>query len=183
MAHCRLLASEKRDSRGLSDFLGKVLGRIFRWAHLSALQYLNDHLFMKPGRSAPLLISWATFFALTMLLYSILLHARFGQTVGEMIMHVKVWDVSETRVPSLKQALLRDIGPVIFQLAGLFGIIFLVLTNRYEVQERHADTLPERIIAWASVSWFLLELITMFTNRKRRALHDLIAGTVVRLGD
>jgi uncharacterized RDD family membrane protein YckC len=27
--------------------------------------------------------------------------------------------------------------------------------------------------------WFLAEVLTMFTNRKRRALHDFIAGTVV----
>lgn len=27
--------------------------------------------------------------------------------------------------------------------------------------------------------WYFLELVTMLTNRKRRALHDFIAGTVV----
>ena len=27
--------------------------------------------------------------------------------------------------------------------------------------------------------WFVLEIITMLLNKKRRALHDLIAGTVV----
>ena len=27
--------------------------------------------------------------------------------------------------------------------------------------------------------WFMLEIITMLLNEKRRALHDLIAGTVV----
>ncbi len=27
--------------------------------------------------------------------------------------------------------------------------------------------------------WFLLELLTMFTNEKGRALHDFIAGSVV----
>ena len=28
-------------------------------------------------------------------------------------------------------------------------------------------------------TWFVLEIITMLLNKKRRALHDLIAGTVV----
>jgi hypothetical protein len=27
--------------------------------------------------------------------------------------------------------------------------------------------------------WFLVEIVTMLTNGKRRALHDFIAGTVV----
>jgi uncharacterized RDD family membrane protein YckC len=35
---------------------------------------------------------------------------------------------------------------------------------------------PFAIIAF---SWFLLELITMLTNKKRRAVHDYIAGSVV----
>ena len=30
-----------------------------------------------------------------------------------------------------------------------------------------------------SLLWFLLELITMLTNKKRRAIHDYIAGSVV----
>jgi uncharacterized RDD family membrane protein YckC len=36
-------------------------------------------------------------------------------------------------------------------------------------------------------AWFVLELLTMLTNNKRRALHDFIAGSVVvrlaRTGD
>lgn len=36
-----------------------------------------------------------------------------------------------------------------------------------------------RILGGALLGWSLLELITMLTNSKRRALHDWIAGTVV----
>jgi uncharacterized RDD family membrane protein YckC len=31
----------------------------------------------------------------------------------------------------------------------------------------------------AGLLWFLLEIITLFANKKRRALHDFIAGSVV----
>ena len=34
-------------------------------------------------------------------------------------------------------------------------------------------------IGWGGLVWSLLEIATMLTNSKRRALHDLIAGTVV----
>jgi uncharacterized RDD family membrane protein YckC len=41
------------------------------------------------------------------------------------------------------------------------------------------SSLPALILAYASIGWFLLEVVTMLTNSKRRALHDLIAKTVV----
>jgi len=40
-----------------------------------------------------------------------------------------------------------------------------------------------KILDVAGFSWFILEVITMLTNSKRRALHDWIAGTVVVFGD
>ncbi|MFL6264288.1 MAG: hypothetical protein ACJ76Y_31765 [Thermoanaerobaculia bacterium] len=36
-----------------------------------------------------------------------------------------------------------------------------------------------RLLALGGLAWFLLEVTTALTNQKRRALHDLIAGTVV----
>jgi uncharacterized RDD family membrane protein YckC len=39
--------------------------------------------------------------------------------------------------------------------------------------------LSEAVLAWAGCAWYLLEVITMLTNDKRRAVHDFIAGTVV----
>jgi uncharacterized RDD family membrane protein YckC len=32
---------------------------------------------------------------------------------------------------------------------------------------------------WLATLWFLLEIATMLTNEKRRAVHDFIAGSVV----
>jgi uncharacterized RDD family membrane protein YckC len=32
---------------------------------------------------------------------------------------------------------------------------------------------------WIGVLWFWSEIVTMLFNRRRRALHDFIAGTVV----
>ena len=38
---------------------------------------------------------------------------------------------------------------------------------------------PTGTVALVAGIWFMLEIITMLLNEKRRALHDLIAGTVV----
>ena len=35
------------------------------------------------------------------------------------------------------------------------------------------------VLGWICIAWDTLELITMMFNDKWRALHDLIAGTVV----
>jgi uncharacterized RDD family membrane protein YckC len=142
------------------------------------LGILNVYL-SRPGRSPLVLVSWAIFFNSTVWAYSIIMHARFGQTVGKMVMHVKVWDVSESRLPSLKQAFLRDIGTVLINVAFVIYFVYLVLSHRYVNGAELNSDLPASIISWADSGWFWLEVITMLTNRKRRALHDLIAGTVV----
>jgi uncharacterized RDD family membrane protein YckC len=41
------------------------------------------------------------------------------------------------------------------------------------------NTVVENYLSWLSIAWFLLEIVTMLTNEKRRALHDMIAGSVV----
>lgn len=139
---------------------------------------LNNYI-SKHAQPGVLLICWAIFQSLTVLGYSILMHARYGQTVGKMFMGVKVWDVSESRLPSLKQAFLRDIGNVVPNVAGLVYLVFLMVSHQYTNPNQQLHNLPGEIIGWAGSVWFLLEVVTMLTNQKRRALHDFIARTVV----
>jgi uncharacterized RDD family membrane protein YckC len=37
----------------------------------------------------------------------------------------------------------------------------------------------EWVIGFAILGWFAAEILTLITNKKRRAVHDFIAGTVV----
>ena len=108
-----------------------------------------------------------------------LLHAYRGQTVGKKYEHVKVLDVSEQRIPSLKQAVLRDIGSVVASSVGLIYILYLLAVNRYKGPEALTGHWFVIVLGSANLVWFVLEIVTMLTNSKRRALHDLIAGTVV----
>jgi uncharacterized RDD family membrane protein YckC len=107
-------------------------------------------------------------------IYSVLLHARFGQTIGKMASGVRVLDVSESRLPTFRQALLRDIGPVVLNTISLGAFTYRVLSGRNGDTEWIAKGL-----GWAGLLWFMLEVVTMLLNPKRRAFHDLIAGTVV----
>ena len=61
---------------------------------------------------------------------------------------------------------------------SLLYLIYLVAAGQY-VRGAEISDLPVRILFWAALGWFLLEIISMITNAKRRAFHDFIAGTVV----
>jgi uncharacterized RDD family membrane protein YckC len=103
--------------------------------------------------------------------YSIFMHHKFGQTLGKMALSIKVIDEGEeTMNITLKQAFLRDCIPLAFDMIILsLALVSLVRTDHFD--DSYFD-LPETI-------WFLVELITMMSNSKRRATHDFLANTVV----
>ena len=143
------------------------------------ISFLDAYL-LSPDRGPFVLIAWGAISYTTYWLYSVLLHARYGQTIGKMVTHVKVLDVSEERLPTLRQAFIRDVGYIALNTLSLVYLIYLVLAGQYvSGAESDVTSLPGRILIWASGGWFLLEIISMATNEKRRAFHDYIAGTVV----
>jgi len=113
--------------------------------------------------------------------YKILLHGFFGQTIGKMLFKVKVIDASEEAPITLAQAFRRDVVPVIFMIMGLFTQVQAIL----RVRNPFGDPVvrPFGPLTWFMLSfgtlWFWSEFITMLTNKRRRAVHDLIAGSVV----
>ncbi|HEV8000707.1 MAG TPA: RDD family protein [Planctomycetaceae bacterium] len=111
------------------------------------------------------------------LVYSIWMHGKYGQTLGKMACKVIVLDVSEQPL-SMRQAVLRDIFGVVVWFIGLIIEIPRVIqgVNIFTIERVSAMDL---IIWYASIAWFVSEVITVFANQKRRALHDFIAGSVV----
>jgi len=140
---------------------------------------LLDNYLTSPERTALVLIAWAVFSYSAYWVYSVSLHTLRGQTIGKRSQHVKVMDVSEERIPSLRQAILRDIAGVTAGICGMLYFSYLVIAHKYAGTNELLNHWPWRILAFANLGWFVLELATMFTNSKRRAFHDLIANTVV----
>jgi uncharacterized RDD family membrane protein YckC len=89
-----------------------------------------DIYFSSPSRSRLVLIAWAVFMRSAPWVYSVALHTRYGQTLGKRAARVKVLDVSETRLPSLSQALLRDIGDIV---PTAIGLTYFIYFCRYAV--------------------------------------------------
>jgi len=137
-----------------------------------------DSFLSAPERGPAIIIIWSGIIYSAYWLYSVLLHSRYGQTLGKMAMKIKVLDVLEVRIPTFRQAFLRDIGYILLNTLSLVYLIYLVLAGQY-VRGTEISAVPGQILTQAGLVWFLLEIVTMVTNPKRRALHDYIAGTVV----
>ena len=139
------------------------------------------------------------------LIYSICLHGKYGQTIGKMVFKIKVVTVSGNDITFL-QAFKRDVVYLILAVAilttfsthkeeyasynesVLFIESFEATDQNYDADEvnYHLENLtnvwgtPAVWVGYISLIYFLLEVITMLTNKKRRAIHDFIAGTEVR---
>ena len=141
----------------------------------SALLYLN----VPKGLAAVLVIVES----LAWLFYTVVMHARYGQTIGKMVTKVRVVDVRTEGRISWRQAWLREGIPMILSLSFVTYEVFAILTGRVSASaiangEALAST-PFWLLMALPALWFVAEVLTMLTNKKRRALHDFIAGTVV----
>jgi uncharacterized RDD family membrane protein YckC len=120
--------------------------------------------------------------------YEVYFHRRWGQTLGKRLVNIVVLDAGGNRITA-RQAVLRSSVGLAFGLAmavshsvGTMRISdaeFAALDST-QIAARQQTLAPYAALLWhASNVWFASELVTMLFNRRRRALHDLIAGTVV----
>jgi uncharacterized RDD family membrane protein YckC len=112
---------------------------------------------------------------------------RWGGTPGKLLAGLRVVPVSLGPL-RWKNVLLRDgVGMTL----GIVSTIWYVhALNQLAPEEflnqaerwARIDQLKGpfyRITSWLSYVWMFSELLVLLTNRRRRALHDFIAGTVV----
>lgn len=115
--------------------------------------------------------------------YIILMHAKYGQTLGKMACKVKVVDFRTEGPISVRQAVMRDGLPFLISLLILstaaYGVLSGELNSEALVNDRVQVPAGFVTVGMIPLLWFIAEVVTMLTNEKRRALHDFIAGTVV----
>jgi len=127
--------------------------------------------------------------ALILEIYFIGSHWRFGQTIGKRIMKLKVTRPNGARI-NLRQALVRSGVDMIVLGSAVCFCLYVVLSwdkpdwSSLGVVDR-LRTFNERYpaaggyIRSVSLYWYLLEVLVLLLSSKRRALHDLVASTVV----
>ena len=181
------LRSEKRTKKEITEedryktfwrrFWALIIDGLVAGVPLALLSYvLQKVIGPEPSIQAYVYIDQGT--DLIGLAYFIVLHAKFGQTVGKMATGVKVLDKSEQANISWGQAVMRDIVPVVFFVASLAYVIAFGVPADGDVLSGVSGFILYAY-AIAAVVWSVAEIVTMLFNRKRRAVHDLIAGTVV----
>ena len=120
------------------------------------------------------------FFTFLPFLYSIGMHGYNGQTVGKMVMGVQVTNSKNESSISYIQAVLRDLVPVICLTALVIMSFYAPEVKTVEDMEIHKDFFfMLSVLGSTRTIWYILEFVTMLLNKKRRAVHDFIAGTVV----
>jgi uncharacterized RDD family membrane protein YckC len=123
------------------------------------------------------------------LFYSVYLVRRHGGTPGKLIVGIRIRKLDGEPV-GYREAFLRFLPD--FILATLGSIAFIIAVFHMTDAEYHSLAIMERTkrmlelapswygpLHWIQTAWIWGELIVLLTNRKRRALHDFIAGTVV----
>jgi len=167
-------AIEERDK--YRTFWRRVGAMFLDGAVLAPFAWL-DQLIWNHTSQPLVLLPWGIFDLLIGPVYEVGFVAACGQTLGKMACGVRIFDLDGKSV-SLKQAVLRHIVPILFVPYFVFLQVQNILGGHLANRALgDFSTLRNLFLVW--IGWFLLEAITMLTNKKRRAIHDFIASTVV----
>jgi uncharacterized RDD family membrane protein YckC len=129
--------------------------------------------------SEVLLLAVVAMMSSASILYSVLMHSNGGQTVGKMATGVVVVREADLGPIGMAEAIKRDSGQIFFAVTG-WVILALTMPDLDGFGQTSGNENPIGAVNdWASGLWFLAEMVSIWTNPRRRAVHDFIAGTVV----
>lgn len=104
--------------------------------------------------------------------YYVVMHAYFGQTAGKMAFKTRVLtEKSETRI-NFGQAVMRS-----FPL--LIPVMFAISISTADRSAGSSAEFWERTIYALSAAFFLIDALVCAASAKNRAIHDMIARTIV----
>jgi uncharacterized RDD family membrane protein YckC len=110
--------------------------------------------------------------------YMVIGHGKYGQTLGKRFVGIKVFDLQEKNVIGYKKAFLRESVWFFVAIAEAM-YLFIVSSKTVNVEQAMIESNYYNIFSLTSLAWFFAELGTMMFNKKRRAFHDFMAGSVV----
>ncbi len=151
-----------------------VIDIVFLMILLFLCELILFRMFWSQNPTISALIFSLTIWSLFPVVYSILLTGFFGQTIGKYLSGVKVLSISESKL-GVFRAFLRDCPWLFFEIARVLTCL-LFLNDSSEIKEK---LLKLKFMYAVGIFWYMLEIVTMLTNSKRRAVHDFIAGSVV----
>jgi len=159
-----------------STFWKRLFSAIIDGIIFIPFSYLGAYI--EQGNNRPLLFCWLLLEAFLIMLYFVYLHGRYGQTLGKKVMNIRVLDLNESKTIGYKHAFYREAIPFIFHSIGMLFIISISINNTAYYTEQLSIQYND-FIFHTTLVWVIIELSTMFTNPKRRAVHDILARSVV----
>jgi uncharacterized RDD family membrane protein YckC len=125
------------------------------------------------------------------LYYNVYLVRRLGGTPGKWLAGLKICKPDGSNI-GYREATLRFLPELLTSLPLSIGMVFAALNMtdfEYSSLSGFDRLFHMPVPFWyqsvtiVGLVWFLSELLVMMNNKRRRALHDFIAGTVVILRD
>jgi uncharacterized RDD family membrane protein YckC len=142
---------------------------------LLPLGFLSEYIFEQG--IIWLTVVWIPVFYSAFWLYSVIGHAVYGQTVGKHVTKLMVLDnKTETRI-GWRQAILRDSFFILANTLSATLYVYFVAAGVTEIPS--GLQIVVLVLNYSGLIWFITEIVTCLSNKKSRALHDFIAGTVV----
>jgi uncharacterized RDD family membrane protein YckC len=112
-----------------------------------------------------------------LIVYSVYFTGLRGGTLGKKAVGITVLSGDdETSYIGIKRAIIRDLPYIAIE---IIGILFILLSLQGVDGVIDEDSPIPRILSNLASIWLLAELITMLGNERRRAIHDILANSVV----
>jgi len=121
--------------------------------------------------------------------YSIYLVKKYGGTPGKLFVGIKILKLNGTDVTWREAILRQSIEYILTIFLSVITIYALTLADgeyyeslrwRQKTQHLHSLTpLLFKTYTWASNIWIYSEIFVLLFNKRRRAIHDFIADTVI----
>jgi uncharacterized RDD family membrane protein YckC len=109
-------------------------------------------------------------------IYVVVGHGIYGVTIGKKLLRIKLLDLSETSTIGMGRAFLRESIWVALSVLAIVDFATKTKGTQFITLEQYDEL---SFYSWISFGWLFLEIATMLTNSKRRAIHDYIARSVV----
>jgi uncharacterized RDD family membrane protein YckC len=126
-------------------------------------------IYYRYSYGTPIGYTWAFFMLTASVAYSIYFHGRYGATPGKSWMKCRVVSHQKEEKIGFRAAVVRESPWIVMGIASAV--------------EHHwaRDHLPAlaTVLSVLSTSWSVADDVVALCHPKKRALHDLIAGTVV----
>jgi len=170
-----------------SGFLSRLAANLLDLLITFPILYISILIFLSINNKYIYLIYYSII-TLFQLWYNIYLPKRYGGTVGKIIVGLKIIRMDSFEI-GWKEAILRHGVNIIFIIINSVGIITAVLSADDEIYNNLRSyqrpvyigsfIIGKTIISTIGNIWVWSEIIILLTNKRKRALHDFIAGTVI----